>query len=229
MNSVKKSFFVFLILAFLFSNFSFARSKNPDPERFSGSFQKFLLNDKGKTLKKKDLVLFTGSSSIRRWESLKSDFPKLNLLNRGFGGSHLSDVLHYYEQLFTRYRPKTIVLYCGENDLWSGKPVQQVLNDFHNLWAKIKRDFPSTSLIYLSCKPSPKRISKWHTYLSLNLSIKNTCLRENSLNFVDLSPTLLKPNMTFHQGLWDPDNLHLNPAGYERWKAWLHPILHSIK
>ena len=172
MNSVKKYFFVFLIWTVPLSDFSFAKTKNPDPERFSESFQKFLLNDKGKTFQKKDLVLFTGSSSIRRWESLTSDFPNLNLLNRGFGGAHISDVLHYYEQIFIRYRPKIIVLYCGENDLWSGKPVHQVLNDFHHLWGKIKRDFPSTSLIYLSCKPSPKRISKWNTYQSLNFSIK---------------------------------------------------------
>jgi lysophospholipase L1-like esterase len=203
----------------------FSKTKNPDPERFSDSFAKFDQEDGDKPPILSSLTLFTGSSSIRRWESLSSDFPRLTLLNRGFGGAHISDVIHFYKQLFIRYRPERIVFYCGENDLWSGKSVTQVLNDFHVLWTKLKEDLPGAQLIYLSCKPSPQRISKWYIYQNLNLRIKNKCLRDSQLSFVNLAPTLLKPNLTFHPGLWAADNLHVNQAGYDRWKHWLGPIL----
>ncbi|MDA7756471.1 GDSL-type esterase/lipase family protein [Opitutales bacterium] len=207
----------------------FAKSKNPEAERFKDSFIKFNQEDNKQKSKFTNLTLFTGSSSIRRWHSLSSDFPQVNLLNRGFGGAHISDVLHFYDQLFLTYRPKMIVLYCGENDLWSGKTVKQVHHDFHTLWIRIQKDLPSTSLIYLSCKPSPKRISKWQTYQALNLRIKNKCLQDPQLYFVDLTPTLLRPNLTFYPGLWDSDNLHVNQAGYDRWKNWLKPILYAQK
>ena len=40
----------------------------------------------------KDIILFTGSSSIRMWENLQQSFPDYKVLNRGFGGSTLADL-----------------------------------------------------------------------------------------------------------------------------------------
>ena len=199
---------------------------NPDPTRFSNAFEQFKVSDKSFALPVGKLTLFTGSSSIRRWKSLASDFPEITLVNRGFGGSHISDVIYYYNNLFPRYRPKQIIFYCGENDLWSGKSVDQVFKDFQTLWYKINMDLPNTKLIYLSCKPSPKRFKKWNIYQSLNLRIKNLCLRNQKLFFVDLTPTLLNPNFTFNKKFWDEDQLHVNQLGYGLWKKWLHPVLH---
>ncbi len=194
---------------------------NPDPARFADSFKNFSQLDRENRPRQSKLTLFTGSSSIRMWKTLSSDFPQINLINRGFGGAHISDLLHYYEKLFSAYQPESIVMYCGENDLWSGKPVSQVFNDFKSLRARLSQDFPATTLIYLSCKPSPQRISKWSTYQSLNLRIKNLCLRDPKLTFVNLAPTLLKPDLTFYPKLWKKDNLHVNQAGYKKWKKWL--------
>ena len=216
---------VIVFTTLLITSYVFPEKPDPDPERFSDDFKKFARNEQSTKIQTGKITLFTGSSSIRMWESLESDFSEINLINRGFGGAHLSDVLHYYDRLFTKYRPKRIVLYCGENDLWSGKSVGRVMKDFHALWAKINIDFPATTLVYLSCKPSPKRISKWNTYQSLNLLIKNLAQRDNKLTFVDISPTLLRPNLSFYPGLWKNDDLHLNQAGYDRWTAWIRPTL----
>src|SRR5215212_3913947 len=61
-------------------------------------------------------VLFVGSSSIRMWCTLDRDFPTLRVVNRGFGGSEMSDVLRYAERVVVPYRPRTIVVYAGDND-----------------------------------------------------------------------------------------------------------------
>ena len=216
---------VIVFTTLLITLYAFPEKPDPNPERFSEDFKKFARNEQSTKIQTEKITLFTGSSSIRMWESLESDFSEINLINRGFGGAHLSDVLHYYDRLFTKYRPQRIVLYCGENDLWSGKSVGQAMKDFHALWAKINIDLPATTLVYLSCKPSPKRISKWNTYQSLNLLIKNFAQRDNKLTFVDISPTLLRPNLSFYPGLWKNDDLHLNQAGYDRWTAWIRPTL----
>ena len=216
---------VIVFTTLLITSYAFPEKPDPNPERFSEDFKKFARNEQSTKIQTEKITLFTGSSSIRMWESLESDFSEINLINRGFGGAHLSDVLHYYDRLFTKYRPQKIVLYCGENDLWSGKSVGRVMKDFHALWAKINMDLPTTTLVYLSCKPSPKRISKWNTYQSLNLLIKNLAQRDNKLTFVDISPTLLRPNLSFYPGLWKNDDLHLNQTGYDRWTAWIRPTL----
>ena len=71
----------------------------------------------------------------------------------------------------------------------------------------------------------PQTTIQWSTYQALNLRIKNLCLRNSSLTYVDLSSTLLKPNLTFDPKQWDTDLLHVNQAGYRSWTHWLEPIL----
>ena len=219
-------FFCSFLFGFFPDFYLIGHSKeDPDPLRFEESFQKFSSEDRGIQSFGNDLTLFTGSSSIRKWTTLSTDFPEIQLLNRGFGGAHISDLIHYYPKLFPHYKPKRIILYCGENDLWSGKSYPQVLEDFQILWERIRSDLPNVTLIYLSCKPSPKRISKWNLYQALNLRIKNLCLRTKGMTFIDLSPTVLKANMKFHPGLWEEDQLHVNGSGYARWTKWIRPTL----
>ena len=65
--------------------------------------------------------VFTGSSSVRMWDSLAADFPGKPVLNRGFGGSQLRDAAHYADQVAVRYRPRMILLYAGDNDINAGR------------------------------------------------------------------------------------------------------------
>jgi len=199
-----------------------------DPRRFVKDFEKFAQLDKTNPPPSKNLTLFTGSSTIRRWTTLPGDFLGIPVLNRGFGGSQLNQVLHHFDDLFPRYKPTTIVLYCGENDLWHGKSVNNVLADFNSLVTRIRKALPKTNLIYLSCKPSPKRMSKWNTYQELNGKIRTLCKKDPLLTFVDLSTIMLDSDGKPAAGIWDKDELHLNQAGYARLTKLLAPLL-SVK
>ena len=44
-------------------------------------------------------ILFTGSSSIRFWESLEEDMKPFVTLNRGFGGAHIAHVNYHFEDV----------------------------------------------------------------------------------------------------------------------------------
>ena len=48
-------------------------------------------------------IVFVGSSSILRWNTAAS-FPDLKIINRGFGGSELADVVRYAERIVIPYR-----------------------------------------------------------------------------------------------------------------------------
>ena len=106
----------------------------------------------------KHAVLFIGSSSIRFWDTLATDFPGVPVINRGFGGSQIRDSTWYADRIVVPYAPRMIVFYAGENDLESGRSPQQVRDDFHAFVARVRRDLPGVRIAYISSKPSPLRV-----------------------------------------------------------------------
>ncbi len=82
--------------------------KNPDPVRFKNEINEFTKWDTKNSFPE-HAILFVGSSSIRFWKSHDS-FPDYPIINRGFGGSHISDVLYYYDQVIKKYQPSIFVV-----------------------------------------------------------------------------------------------------------------------
>ena len=197
---------------------------DPDPARFSNAIATFEKEDAGRK-PVSDLTLFTGSSSIRMWKSLITDFPDQKVLNRGFGGSHISDVLNHFEVVVARHKPKAIVIYCGENDLWSGKPPKQVFADFLDFTRRVHALNSKIKIHYLAAKPSPKRMSKWKTYQTFNRLIANHCAKDKRLHFVDVSTVMLGKDGRPLPDIWLKDKLHMNDTGYARWTKLLSPLL----
>ena len=64
--------------------------------RFENEFNTFSKLDNNRTIIPGKITLFTGSSSIRMWKHLKTDFSNPNILNRGFGGSEIVDLIENY-------------------------------------------------------------------------------------------------------------------------------------
>src|SRR5205085_12445340 len=62
-------------------------------------------------------ILFVGSSSFTKWTDVQGYFPNYTIINRGFGGSALPDLIRYENDVIFKYDPKEIVMYCGENDI----------------------------------------------------------------------------------------------------------------
>ena len=85
-------------------------------------------------------ILFVGSSSFNYWKDIKNYFPGYPIINRGFGGSSLPDVIYYAHETILKYQPKQIYIYCGENDLAANDTItpQIVLNRFKQLYEIIR-------------------------------------------------------------------------------------------
>ncbi|MCK4683706.1 MAG: hypothetical protein KAT44_02010, partial [Pirellulales bacterium] len=47
----------------------------------------------------KDAILFIGSSSIRRWESIETDMAPYQVVQRGYGGAKYSDLAVFSKRL----------------------------------------------------------------------------------------------------------------------------------
>src|SRR5690349_10087159 len=58
----------------------------------------------------KNPVLFVGSSSFTKWKHVQQDFPSIPIINRGFGGSTLLDVIRFQNEVIFKYHAQKIVI-----------------------------------------------------------------------------------------------------------------------
>ncbi|MBX3243746.1 MAG: hypothetical protein KF685_04760 [Acidobacteria bacterium] len=170
-------------------------------------------------------VLFTGSSSIRMWTSLRSDFPKLNVINRGFGGSQLNDLVFFAPKIVIPYKPKKIVIYSGENDIEAGRSPEDVLADFQAFLAIRDKHLAGTPVIYISMKPSILRWAIWPNMEKTNSLIKTEAAKHKKVTFVDISTAMLGTDGKPPADLFISDGLHLSRKGYDLWREILAPHL----
>ena len=215
-----------LVIALQATHLTAQSVEDPDPLRFEKQIEEFRQWDL-RNATPDSPVLFVGSSSIRLWRTA-SAFPDYPVINRGFGGSHLSDVLYYYDDLFGPYEPAVVVFYEGDNDVASGKPADQVLEDYNELISRLLSDHPDTQFIYLPIKPSPSRWHHWETMAEVNRRIKEINSEDPRLHYVDLATPMFGSDGIPDASLLLDDQLHLNEDGYEVWNRILEPELARI-
>jgi lysophospholipase L1-like esterase len=163
-------------------------------------------------------VLFIGSSSIRFWQTLASDFPHQQVINRGFGGSELRDSTWYADRIVVPYAPRLIVLYAGDNDLNSGRSAEQVRDDFVAFVQRVRGDLPDTHIAYLSIKPSPSRAQLMPAALRANALIRSAAASLPQVDYIDVYTPMLGADGKPRAELFGPDRLHMTAAGYALWR-----------
>jgi lysophospholipase L1-like esterase len=176
---------------------------------------------------KPGVIVFTGSSSIRFWHTLSEDMKPLDAINRGFGGSQLSQVNEYATRIVLPYRPKAVVLYAGENDMswpWH-KSADTVLADFQQFVKIVHTAIPDTPIYYVSMKPDPARWSNWPTLSNANRVIEAYCHTANHVKFINVSAAMLDAQGKPRRELFRWDGLHMNGQGYELWTSIIKPVL----
>ncbi|MDP9204628.1 MAG: SGNH/GDSL hydrolase family protein [Gemmatimonadota bacterium] len=170
-------------------------------------------------------IVFVGSSSIRMWETLETDFPGLPVLNRGFGGSQLSDAVMFANRIVVPYKPRVVILYAGDNDLAEGKTPARVLGDFKNFVAIIERELPTTRLAFVAIKPSIARANIIDKIRQTNQLIRDYVGTDNRLAYVDVFTPMLDSSGQPRRELFRDDGLHMNDKGYAIWRALIMPVI----
>jgi lysophospholipase L1-like esterase len=170
-------------------------------------------------------VVFTGSSSIRLWKDISERFPGKKVINRGIGGAQMEDIIYYADRLIFRYKPRKVFVYCGSNDIASGKTPEHVLETFKKLYLGIKSKLPNTKVYFISIQSAPVRENNTEAFKRANELIKAYISSKTQDVYVDIFPLLLdnngKPKPEFFIG----DQLHMNDKGYERWARVLKPYV----
>ncbi|SFD73793.1 GDSL-type esterase/lipase family protein [Thermophagus xiamenensis] len=170
-------------------------------------------------------ILFIGSSSFRGWRSLEQDFPEYKVINRAFGGSHMSDLIYFFADVVLPYKPCQIIVYEGDNDIASGMTPEEYLQDVITFTRLVEIFLPGTEIAFVSIKPSPAR-KKWsEKYQEANQLVRSFCHGKPYLKFIDVSQLMVDKDGNIKADLFLSDLLHMKPSGYQLWKNIVRPYL----
>jgi lysophospholipase L1-like esterase len=172
-------------------------------------------------------ILFVGSSSFTKWTDVQNYFPNYPIINRGFGGSTLLDVMMYADNVILPYQPKQIVIYCGENDLAYNDSVsaQTVVNRFIALCDIITHVWQNVPIDFVSIKPSPSRAKLMPKMVETNKLIESFLKTKSNTAFIDVYHKMLNANGKPIGEIFGPDSLHMNAKGYAIWQKEIEPYL----
>lgn len=191
-------------------------AQTPDPRRFEKSIRAFEHADSLNPPARGQIVLY-GSSTFVLWKTYKEDLSGYSVLNRGFGGSNMTDALHYFDRVLLPLQPSWILLYEGDNDLL-GRSVDSVFADYRTFAKRVFEKMPHTRVAFYSVKPSVARIHLLDKQQALNRLLAQYARKHRrKLAFIDTATPLLGPDGKPTTDRLIGDQLHLNGAGYAIW------------
>ncbi|MFK7897784.1 MAG: SGNH/GDSL hydrolase family protein [Myxococcota bacterium] len=205
--------------------------KSLDPQFYDDTIAEFEAADQ-KNPPLPGAILFTGSSSIRLWDTLAEDMAPLRVINRGFGGAHMAHVARNAKRLTLPYAPTAIVVYAGDNDLaeGTGKSPETVIQDFQTFLSAVRSELPDVPIYFIAIKPSVLRWDRWPEMQEANEGIRAMAAADDRLHFLDIATPMLissdpEASPVPSGDLFRFDGLHLSAAGYAVWTEAIRPIL----
>lgn len=217
-NLLLTTFFIVGVAGFLYA-------QETGPERWSAEMEAFAEADKKDPVAPGG-ILFVGSSSIALWKDMAAYFPDERVINRGFGGSVFKDLIYHANSVIYPYQPELIFVYEGDNDIVAGDKPGRIKRNAKKLRRMIARRFgKALPVVFISPKPSVARWDYKAAYEETNAKLARFAARTPNTWFADVwTPALDQRGNVFHH-IFLEDNLHMNAAGYDIWKAVLTPFL----
>lgn len=206
----------------------FPRVRDIKIDRFEDTIERFRRFDNRNKMPENP-ILFVGSSSIVFWETANS-FPEYPVINRGFGGASLPEVMYYYDDVIKRHNPSMMIVYC-DIDVEGGKSPEFAVDAFKQLIAKVEQDFSDIPVLILSMKPTlvddilgrDVRANK----LITNQQLIEYAESKNNVHYVDITTPMIVDGK-LRSDIFIDDGMHLNPLGYTLWDPVLKQKIESI-
>tara|TARA_B100000767_G_scaffold86434_1_gene83065 strand:+ start:3855 stop:4568 length:714 start_codon:yes stop_codon:yes gene_type:complete len=164
-------------------------------------------------------VLFIGSSSIRFWSTLTQDMYPFTVIQHGFGGAKVNDVIYFSDRLINAYDPRAVVIFVGTNDisLREVTSAEAMLAAYQQLINNIRQDLSTTPIIFIAITPSPQRWKLWAFASQANQLLTEYVNTQDNIFIVDTSSELLGDDGEPDGSFYKFDGLHLNSKGYAVW------------
>ena len=218
---MKKYLFVFVLFLGILSATAQTTSTIP----FQDEIDVFIKKD-SIAMPAANSILFVGSSSFNYWKDITNYFPGYAIINRGFGGSSLTDIIHFNQETILKYKPKQIYIYCGENDIAASDTItpQIVFERFKTSYTIIRNHLGNKiPIMYVSIKPSVARWNMEDKFVTANSLIRNFINKQKHTQFLDVHAAMLDSNGEVYKDIFIADKLHMNAKGYAIWQKIIAP------
>jgi len=178
-------------------------------------------------------IFFTGSSSIRLWETLDEDMHPHPVIQRGFGGSNMEDVLNYADRYISVHSFRAVVVFVANditgNPNGTDKTPSEVRDLFEEFIKKIRTYNDSAPIFILAITPTNSRWNVWEESRGANHMLASLADEFEQVIFVPTEDLFLGDDGEPIDDLFVSDQLHLAPSGYELWtrrlRSYLDPVL----
>lgn len=177
-----------------------------------------------------DAVLFIGSSSIRRWETIETDMAPYRTIRRGYGGAKFTDMAVFVKRLVTPHQYRAIVMFVGNGVV--GKDDDHTPDQIESLARYIVQTShehqPDAPFFLIEITPCEKRFDAWHKIRAVNARLRELALTTPNTYFIPTASHYLKVDGTPRAELFVDDKLHLNEAGYDLWSGLIRRRLDDV-
>jgi glycerophosphoryl diester phosphodiesterase len=201
----------------------------PEVQAWEDDIQQFEKLDKSESYPD-NAILFTGSSSIRLWSTLKEDMAPYPVIQRGFGGSKLSDFVVYADRIVSPHPCSAIVIFIA-NDITGSendKSPETVAALFRQSLKTIRKTHRETPVFWIAVTPTPSRWKAWTEIQKAGSLIKNICGKEKNTYYINTDFAFLDENGMPIKKYFREDMLHLNADGYKLWNGLIKKEISKI-
>lgn len=201
----------------------------PDPDRWESAIAAFEARDREHPPAPGGIWLL-GSSNIRLWNTLDTDFPGMPVEARGVGGCRLAELADFAPRLLAAAAPRAIVISAGTNDINAGATAAEVRDAFARLVANLREAAPGVTIVFLAIAPSIKRWEQIDRQRAANEAVREFIEAEDDerLCFLDASAAFLGPDGTPDRACFVADLLHPSAEGNARRAAVLRPVFADL-
>ncbi|HBU37619.1 MAG TPA: hypothetical protein DEB70_07415 [Planctomycetaceae bacterium] len=177
-----------------------------------------------------DAILFIGSSSIRRWDTIKIDMRPYQVVQRGYGGAKYTDLAVFAKRLIHPHEYIALVVFVA-NDV-QGKPEdhspEQVEECARYIAGVSRKHRPEAPIFFIEITPTRKRFSAWPFIRKVNTRLQKLSLSTPATYFIPTADHFLDPSGSPRDELFVDDQLHLNSDGYKKWSILIRRELDEV-
>ncbi|MBN1531457.1 MAG: G-D-S-L family lipolytic protein [Spirochaetes bacterium] len=170
-------------------------------------------------------TVFIGDSITSRCE-LTELFGGRGVVNRGIAGDIVAGMFERADEV-ARLAPESIFIMAGINDLGIKKDPDDVLRDYRKLLERLRSQSPRSSIYIQSVLPIiPSRVKiDPAAIVRVNAGLMSLAQESGAhVAFIDLHEAFSDGDGNLREDL-TYDGVHLNGAGYLRWKSCIESYL----
>jgi hypothetical protein len=167
----------------------------------------------------RDAILFTGSSSIKLWSTIREDMAPYPVIQRGFGGSKFSDLAVYIKRIVYPHDFSALVIFEA-NDITgsaSDKTPKEVENLFRHIVKVVRRKVADKPIYVIEITPTESRWKTWPVIKEANARLEKASGELHNVHFIHTASYYLNEKGEPRAELFRADKLHMNRKGYEIW------------